>query len=551
MNSEAVEIPKLEDKILVLEDVNKKIQNKYASSQEENHRLKSELAWCRKQIFGSKSEKSPKAIDQNQLTLFNKKESDKIDDADIKISEDVSKLTSEVPKSPLSIEGDSEDATSKRNGRRTIPENIETEEEIIPVNESQKIDKYGEKLVLLGYDEYEQFIRIPGKIIRKVYKRERWGYKDTRETKATANVKNSIVKRGKYGDPFIHETVFQKFYMGMPLYRQMDELNMQGAELSRSSMSDVIKNFAYFYGPITQAIRNSILKSPFLHADETPVTQLTLGGKVRGYMWAFKDQNQIYYSYAPSRAGKVAEEFFFPPENTADGPPKTEPDPGTAIFIEYLMTDGYAPYNQVANLLNATRMNCWAHARRKFYNASHSNEEAKEIVLLIDDLYRIERKINVQAFDEGWSYFKLVKERHSQRQTASKEVIDTIERRMTEIQVYATPKSTLGKACSYCIKNLKAQKVYLKDGRLPIDNNTVERSIRPIAVGRKNYLFVGSEDAGQWAAICYTIVENCRMNKIDPRKYMDHVTKQIHKQGRDDAEYDLLTPTAIADQNIL
>ena len=98
------------------------------------------------------------------------------------------------------------------------------------------------------------------------------------------------------------------------------------------------------------------------------------------------------------------------------------------------------------------------------------------------------------------------------------------------------------------LENLKAQRVYLKDGRLPIDNNAVERSMRPIAVGRKNYLFVGSENAGQWAAICYTILENCRMNKLDPRKYMDYVTKQIHLQGRENADYASLTPHAVFEQ---
>jgi len=235
-------------------------------------------------------------------------------------------------------------------------------------------------------------------------------------------------------------------------------------------------------------------------------------------MWAFKDDFQIFYSYSPSRSGTVAKDFLVPPEVNKKGIPKDEPDPGTGIFIEYLMTDGYAAYNEVANLINATRMNCWAHTRRKFFNASHSNEDAQEIVTLIDDLYRIERDINIQAFDENWSYFKLVKERYKQRQEIAKDKIDYIEKRLHEIQIYATPKSTLGKACSYCLKNLKAQRVYLKDGRLPIDNNTVERSIRPIAVGRKNYLFVGSEDAGQWAAICYTILENCRISKINPRK---------------------------------
>lgn len=509
--------------------------------EEEITRLKSELAWFKRQMFGSKRERLPKEQPDNQLTLFDKSQSKDIDDADLQLAEDAKGLKpgSDIPVSPPSVEGSS-DQPQKRNGRKRISSAIETQEEVIPVADEDKVDEYGEQLTLVGYSTYEQLIRVPGKLVRKLYKRERYGYKDTREIRITADHKPSIIPRGKYGDEFIHETAYQKFYLGMPLYRQLLELHtIGGGEINKSTMSDMIRYFAEFYAPVCDAIRTSILKSPFVHADESPLIQLLRDGKLKGYLWAFKDADQIYYAYAPKRSGDVAEDFFMS---------KDPPDAGEAIFVRYLMTDGYAPYIKVAELIGATRMNCWAHARRKFYNAALTNDEAKILVKIIDRMYRIERRVNAKAQREKWSYTKLVAARFKARRSKSAKFIQILEKKLHEIQIYATPKSALGKACSYCIKNLEAQKVYLTDGRLPIDNNTVERSIRPVAVGRKNFMFVGSEDAGEWAAICYTIMENCRMNKLDPRKYMDYVTKQIHAQGRDSAEYDLLTPLAIAEK---
>ena len=262
-------------------------------------------------------------------------------------------------------------------------------------------------------------------------------------------------------------------------------LKYYSGKMAKSSLSDIVKNFAHFYTPITEAIRTSILKSPFVHMDETPLIQKTQKGKRLGYLWAQKDESQVYYCYSPSRSAQVAKDFFIRPDSSGKALDKESPDPGDLVYVEYLMTDGYAAYDQVAKLINATRMNCWAHTRRKFFNVSHSNDEANEIVILIDDLYRIERDVHYQSLIDGWPYSKLVDERFERRQRLSKQKIDEIEKRLHEIQVHVAPKSTLGNACSYCIKNLKAQRVYLRDGRLPIDNNTIERSIRPIAVGRK------------------------------------------------------------------
>ena len=532
--SEVVDLaPDLQEEVKTLRHV-------IIGNEEEINRLKSELAWFRRQMFGSKRERLPKEQPDNQLTLFDKDQSKNIDDADLQLAEDAKGLKpgSDIPISPPAVEGSS-NSVQKRNGRKRISSAIETQEEVLPVSEADKVDEFGERLVFLGYATYEQLIRLPGKLIRKVYKRERYGYKDTREVQITADHKASIITRGKYGDKFIHETAYQKFYLGMPLYRQLLELHtLGGGEINKSTMSDMIRYFAEFYAPVCEAIRKSILKSPFVHADESPLIQLLRDGKLKGYLWAFKDADQIYYAYAPKRSGDVAQDFFLPED---------PPDSGEAIFVRYLMTDGYAAYNKVAERINATRMNCWAHARRKFYNASLTNDDARILVKIIDRMYRIERIVNEKAQREKWSYTKLVAARFKARRSKSAKFIQILEKKLHEAQIYATPKSALGKACSYCIKNLEAQKVYLTDGRLPIDNNTVERSIRPVAVGRKNFMFVGSEDAGEWAAICYTIMENCRMNKLAPRNYMDYVTKQIHAQGRDGAEYDLLTPLAVAD----
>ena len=214
-------------------------------------------------------------------------------------------------------------------------------------------------------------------------------------------------------------------------------------------------------------------------------------------------------------------------------------------YIGYLMCDGYAGYN----VFSGKRLACWAHVRRKFFNIASDNANAKNVLKLINKLYKIERRLSKEKDENKWSNEDFYKHRHSARNMESKKIIKQIKDKLLLYGNKSSPSSSLGKAISYAKNRWFELQVYLEDGCLPIDNNAAERSIRSMVVGRKNWLFAGSEDAGQWAANCYSIMESCRLQGIDPRSYMNIVTKVlIENKNNENFDYSSLTPKMIAEK---
>lgn len=477
--------------------------------QEKNEKLELENARLRRIAFGNKSERAKKPDDPNQHHLF-----------EAEIKEELEPEEKPEPEKP-----------KKKAARKKVPTHFETKEVILEAPAERKVDFQGRPLALLGYEVSERLDYQSGKHIRLIIKREKWGYLDSRDVVHTAEPLQAIVPKGKLTDNFLLLIIFQKFFMGLPLYRQLQEHNSKGAELARSTLSDGVRHFGNFFAPVYDAIKREVFSSRFIHADETPIKcqKLKNGKMKKGYFWAFRSRSSCYFHFGKTRSQEELRKVF----DTSTGPPGCKKS-----FTLYkddatlkLLTDGYAAYESFFRDKDITLMACWAHVRRKFYELQEANEDAPKILSRINRLYKFERQVAEQASNEKWSLEKLYEERGKMRQEKSAELVDKIEEQVMALTLAGkyTPANPMSQALSYTEKLFDKLKVFLTDGELPIDNNAAERAIKPVVIGRKNYLFVGSEDAGKSAAIAYSLIESCRQANLDPAKYLEVATRKLHQ----------------------
>lgn len=435
------------------------------------------------------------------------------------------------PKSSGNVSSKNKD---RKKGRRRVNPNLPVEEIIIPVPDDKRKNQDGDDLVLLGYETAERLHRKPAKLVKQVIKREIYGHKDIRERVAVAPVPPSINPKGKLSDELCHHVVVEKFFNGVPLYRQCRFLNAKGADLSKSVLSDAVRNVALFYEPVYSAILDDLLQSKFLHMDET---RIKMSQEDRnGFFWLVRNRDHCYVHFGPSRSGDEALRALA----MAKGPPGNK-----KLWNGYLMVDDYGGYNQLCDIFDITRMACWAHVRRNFFKIHSANEIAAWFVSKIGELYEVESVAKKKAVAEMWDEEKFWKKRREMREKISGPVIEEIEAEGKKHISRVLPESHLGKALSYMLKLMPALRVYLENGELPLDNNDAERSIRLIVIGRKNFLFVGNSDFGKYTAICYSLMESCRLNEINPQDYFTYTTKMIHEHPNINPMK--LTPFAVKD----
>ncbi|MGH7143344.1 MAG: IS66 family transposase [Planctomycetota bacterium] len=439
-------------------------------------------------------------------------------------------------------------ADKKRSGRRKVPAELPTREIVIEAPPHERVNPDGSPRIFLGYETSERIDYIPGHLVRTVFKREKYGDADTRELRHTAPPLKTIVPKGKLGDGLIEHVIFEKYFMAAPLYRQLQEYNAMGAGLSKAILSDAVHRFAEVFAPVAAAIRAEVFAGKYVQADETPIKcqGLKTGPMRKTYLWAVRNRDACYFHHG-SRGGKEVKVLF---DFTKGPAPVNSPkwNAEKKQWTGYLLTDAYASYNEAEGI---EHIGCWAHVRRKFFELAEHDPEAQWFLTEINLLYDVERAVTerraaLAGTPEAWGDERFFAEKTLARQARSKPVVEKLEARVKALmQARAlTPASALGRAVSYLANNLKRLKPFLNDGELPIDNNAVEQSIRPPVIGRKNYLFVGSEDAGSWAAVCYSLMESCRLMRVDPQQYLAVATKRL-LAGEAPAA---LTPRALADQ---
>lgn len=496
------------------------------------------LDYVLKKAFAPSSERRPPYVEQDgvQQTIFGQP-----------VTQDAA-----PPVAPVTVPEHQRQVAKKGHGRAPVSEELPLEEVIVPASDAEKTGPDGQPLVLLGYEESEKIDIVPGRLRRLRFKREKWGLPDTRETLVTAAVPACLIPKGKATDAFALEVILNKFHLGLPLHRQLMDLNHQGAQLSDAFLSDLVKQVAERFTPVWEALRCQVLSNRVVHADETPIRQLVPSlqpeeqlpeRRVRtSYFWAWLGGRQFYLHYATSRSQDEVRKVLG--MNDAG-------DIDSGGLIAFLVTDGYAGYNPASEAPpdgppRIRRVACWAHVRRRFLEcADRGDSNAQQVVAQINELFRIDRRIRKDLDKQGLAGDDATAYRHAQRQRDSVGITAAIKTLLDRYAPLYTAGRDMAGHIAYTLKLWDALTLFLDHGDLPLDNNSAERSLRPIVVGRKNWYFVGSEDAGTWAAIFFSLIESCRMLKMDPRRYLTTVAKALIADAPPDPA--TLTPLALRD----
>lgn len=321
-----------------------------------------------------------------------------------------------------------------------------------------------------------------------------------------AELPGRIIPKGIPGVGLLSHIIVSKFMDHLPLYRIRRQLKRSGIDLAESTINDWIKAVVELLEPLYAVQRARILGKDYLMVDETTIRVLDgqkKGKSHTGYHWVYYDPlaNEVFFEYQPGRNSE------FPTATLKD-------------FKGYLQTDGYGGYNEVGRRPNVTQLACFAHARRKFESAlSNDKQRASWMLKHIRYLYLVERR----ARDDGLTYEQRYKfrQRHAARQ------LKNIRRWLVTNKAQVLPKSSIGKAIDYTLNLWTRLARYVDDGRFELDNNLVENSIRPVALGRKNYLFAGSHNGAGWAAVLYTLLATAGLKGLEPKSWLKGLLKKL------------------------
>ena len=370
----------------------------------------------------------------------------------------------------------------------------------------------GCQLKRIGEDVSEKLDYTPGVFTVEQHIRGKWACAQC-ETLLQAPVPAQIIDKGIPTAGLLAQVLVAKYSDHLPLYRQEYIFGRAGVALPRSTLAQWVGICGVQLQPLVDALKGEILSHWVLHADETPVQMLKPGNKKthRAYLWAyapgaFEDLKAVVYDFCESRAGEHARVFL-------------------GKWKGSLVCDDYAGY-KAGFVSGITEAGCMAHARRKFFDlcVSSKSQIAGQACAYISQLYDVEREVKHLNADE----------RVQIRQRESKPLADAFKEWMLLQRQKITDGSATAKALDYSLKRWGALTQFLDDGRLPIDNNWIENQIRPIAIGRGNWLFAGSLRAGQRAAAVMSLIQSAKLNGHDPYAYLKDVLARLptHKHSQ-------------------
>ncbi len=410
-------------------------------------------------------------------------------------------------------------------GLATLPDHLERVEERIEVPTHQRRDHDGTPLVPVGTERAERLDWVPGRFICRVTLRTRYGRMDTREPVLTAPVPPAIVPKGLGGDRLVLHIAHQKYGLGMPLYRQRTEWLRQGVALSTQTACSWMDHLSRRLAGVIGAVRQQILAQPVLHLDDTPIRWWKPGRRPcqTARMWCYTAGDQVFFDFTDGRAGHW-------PRDLLGG------------YRGSIVADAYGGHDRLFTDSggSATEVGCWAHARRPFRELVHRSEKALAMVQLVQGLYAIDDTAQAIADERGSDP---VAERTALRRCEAPHILGAIAARADAIIASEPRQSGLADGARYIRTHWAALTRFAADGRLPLDNNAAERQQRPIAVGRKAWLFVASEDGGHWAAGLLGLFQTCRLQGIDPIAYLLDIMPAVIAGGVDPLS---LTPASYA-----
>lgn len=468
---------KLSARFVALEVAHARLQEDHARLQTENRLLRQKLDQYIRHYFGGQRNE---ALDKAQLELL--------------LAGLSNVITLPVP--------EPKPASAPRPGhshpvRRALAEDqLETQEIVIEPAEVQAQPEGWRKI---SEERTTQLDWVAPKIIKRVFVRPRYV---KAEHFALAALPPQPIEQGMAGPGLLAQIVVSKYEYHQPLYRQEKLFRQQfGLELSRKTMGDWVEQVAQLIAPVYRVIREELQAGTYLQADETPIRYLdpdVKGKSQQGYLWTYsRPGGDVLFEWRTSRSREGPEQFL-------------------KMFRGKLQTDGYAAYESLAReRKDLILVGCWAHARRGFHEALGESKLAAWFVRQIGLLYAVEKKL--RRAHRGGAGPAL---RHAVRAWQSQPVLERLHRAMKLVRQRTLPQGLLGQAIDYALIRWEALTRYVEDGALEIDNNLIENAIRPSALGKKNWLFIGHPSAGERSAILYTLLGSCRQHEINPFDYL-------------------------------
>ena len=395
-------------------------------------------------------------------------------------------------------------------GRQRLPENLPRVEQVIPCAE-QHCKECGAETMVIGYDESEQLDVEPARYYVRVTKREKRACRCCQQgTVAMPPLEPRIVDKGLASDRVVIDTVVAKYCDHLPLYRQTAMLEREaGLDIGRATLDGWVMRVGELLTPVVEAMRQDLLSASYLQADETTVpVQMrdNRGADHQAYLWQYgKPGGETVFDFCLGRG--------------RDGPKKF-----LGQWEGILQTDGYQAYDHIGGP-KLVHVGCWAHARRKFVDAVKLNPqdgEAIKMVTRMDALFLVDRLARQQQLD--------IQERLALRREHAESWAEEIRQECVALSKAMLPKSALGQAAAYTLNMWAKLRRCFDYADVELSNNLAENSMRPVALGRKNWLHVGSAQAGPKVAAILSVVESCRRLSMPVRDYLIAVLPGMNRR---------------------
>lgn len=462
-------------------------------------RLEHEATLLFKIAFGKSSEKrSQEATGEAQLqgNLFA-----------LEIIAEAARLSAEHPQTEVGVEVEpakTERKHRKKSGRRkSFPRHLPVVRTVCTLPESELACSCGQQRQAFAREVTRELERVELVVVHEIV-RLKYACPACHENVRIAPWRGRVIEKGLLGPGFLAYAIVERFGHHMPYYRMEQKFASEGCSLSRSVLCTSMSRCAELLEPIAEQLKKEILASPVVHTDDTPVVvaQSTEGGTRKGRIWVYLNpQGRSWYDFTESRE--------------RDGPMRVLGD-----YRGFVQADAYRGYDQLYLPGGAIEVACWAHVRRKFVDAESTDPElAKEAVDRIRNLFFIEAEADRQELS--------TEARQRLRDEKSRPLVEEFRAWMDATLLVVLPKCPIGKAIGYARNQWGALTRYLEDGRLSISNNAAERGLRPIAVGRKNWLFYQRVGGGRTAAILMSLLMTAKAAGVDPREYFRDVLLRI------------------------
>lgn len=473
------------------------LSKKLHSAQQNISMLQHQLEQLLRRVYGRRSER----LDPNQL-MFDHLVLDAIEQPE------ASPVPVDLPM-PQEAKAKQKHAQKRQHpGRIPIPEHLERVEIVLDIPEEKKVcQDTGKPLNMIGWEVSEKLEYRPGKLIVNVYKRPKYASPDSTSELGviTAPMPDHPIEKCKADVGLLSYIIVSKFADHLPLYRQDGIFEREGVEIPRATQTSWVLQTYDAIRPLGDELKRAVLESDVIFTDDSIIPlQVKGNGKLKkARLWAYvrggTDPPLTVYDFSHDRSKKRPLDFL-------DG------------YKGYVHADAYSGYDELFRKKDIIEVGCWVHARRKFDEATSSRpQEATEIMARIAKLYRVERECAEMS----------PAERCKHREQHSRPILDGIFDRLDVLKGTSLPSEPLRKAIDYALNQKEALYRYLEDGRLRPDNNLAENAIRPLALGRKNWLFAASDRGARATALYLGLIQSCKAFSVNPWEYFNDMLRRI------------------------